>query len=205
MGNDISQANSKLGITSLSVTTPNIEMPQYQKFVALCSKIAEEKQSDMITREEMMGVLKQQEKFAPPDTELFIQLFTLFDFEGHDTVDYKNYLAGSAVCLLSNSNVERLKFAYSIYDTKNTGYSLRSDTKKLLLAVNHTASFFGDPVLTPNEIEMTTIGIFNEMKNQTLQGAPIDDLVNAILQHPMIWKFMTGEGTVRFGSPEMNV
>lgn len=205
MGNDISQANSKLGITSLAVTTPNIELPQFQKMHSLLSKIAEEKQSDMITREDMMIVLKQQEKFQPPDTELFVQLFTLFDEEGHDTVDYKNYLAGASVCLLSNNNVERLKFAFTVYDSKSTGHCTRSEVKKVMMAVNNATAFFGDPALAPAEIEQATIGIFNDVPNQKNNGAPIDDVITLILKHPMVWKFMTGEGTVRFGSAEMSL
>lgn len=205
MGNDISQANSKLGITSIAVTTPNIELPQFQKMQTLLMKIAEEKQSDMISREDMMIVLKQQEKFQPPDTELFVQLFTLFDEEGHDTVDYKNYLAGAAVCLISNNNIERLQFAFSLYDRQSTKQCSRSDTKKVMLSVNQAAAFFGDPVLSPAEIETTTIGIFNDVGSQSNSGAPVDDVIALILKHPMVWKFMTGEGTVRFGAPEMSL
>lgn len=208
MGNEISQANSKLGTTSLAVTTPNIELPQFQKFLQLFKKIIEDKQqnNNFITREDFLAILKQIDKLTPSDSELFIQLFTLFDEDGHDLIDYKSYLAGVSICLISSLTLtEKLQFAFQLFDVNNSGYVLRLDCKKVLIAVNNTAAYFGDPVLALSEIETANIEIFKEVPNQTLSGAPIADLITVILAHPMIQKFMTGEGTVRFGSPELNL
>jgi Ca2+-binding EF-hand superfamily protein len=204
MGNEIGSLPSKMGITSLAVTTPNIEMPAFEKLLASFKKVAAERGHDKIHRDDFMASLKQLEKFTPSDSELFVQLFTLFDDEGHDTVDYKNYMAGCSLVFLSIPNVEKMKFALSIYDVKGTKCSLRGDVKRLLMAVNQTAAFFGDPVLAASEIELIMIDLFNDVKNQTIAGIPQDEAASYLLQHRLVYKFMSGQGTVRFGGAELN-
>lgn len=204
MGNEIGSVSSKMGITSLAVTTPNIELPALEKLLTLLRKVALEKNSDKIHRDDFMAALKQLDKFTSSDSELFIQLFTLFDDEGHDTVEYKNYIAGCSMVFLSIPNAEKFKFALSIYDLKATNCCLRGDIKRLLASVNQTAAFFGDPVLAASEIELISIDLFNDVKNQTMSGIPHDEVIPYLLQHRLIYKFMSGQGTVRFGAQELN-
>ncbi len=204
MGNEIGNAPSKMGITSLAVTTPNIELPNFEKLLTLFRKVAVEKSTDKVHRDDFMAALKQLEKFTPSDSELFVQLFTLFDDEGHETVEYKNFLAGCSVVFMSIPNAEKLKFALSIYDVKGSKCCLRGDIKRLLMSVNQTAAYFGDPVLAASEIELIAIDLFSDVKNQTMAGIPHDDIVTYLLQHRLIYKFMSGQGTVRFGASELN-
>lgn len=205
MGNEIGNPSSKLGITSLAMTTPNMEMKEFEKLLMLTRKVADGKQSDDITRDELMGVLKQMEKFQPPDSELFVQLFTLFDDSGHEVVNYKDLVAGASLCLINNNtNAEKIKFGLSIYDMKNTNASLRGDLKRLLLAVNSTASYFGDPVLSPKEIDEYTLEMYKTLPSQPNGiGLLHEDIIVYLLKSPLILKFMHGEGWVRFGAPEL--
>jgi hypothetical protein len=204
MGNEFGMPASKLGITALAATIPNVELKEFEKLLSVCRKVAAEKQSDSITKDELQAqILKQMDKFSPPDHELFTQLFTLFDETGHDCVDYRNYLSSAAVCLLSNPNREKLRFAFSIYDNSENGNANsinRSDIKKCLFAINSAAAYFGDPVLDPKEIEELCL----EMSKQlTSIKIPLDDAVEYLVQHPTVVKFMKGEGTIRFGAAEL--
>jgi Ca2+-binding EF-hand superfamily protein len=205
MGNELGNPTSKMGITALAITTPNIELKEFEKLLSLCRKLASEKQTDAFSKDELAGILKQVEKFAPPDTELFQQLFVLFDETGYEVVDYKNYLSGACVCLLSNNNAEKLKFAFSVYDTEEKGTLSRGDTKRCLLSVNGAAAYFGDPVLDPKEIDEFTLQLSKEIKSKAGSGVSIDESISYLLQHPTIIKFMKGEGHVKFGSPELKV
>jgi hypothetical protein len=205
MGNELGNPNSKLGITSLAVTTPNIETKELEKFLTLLRNLSTQKQSDVLTKDELQTVLKQVEKFAPPDVELFTQLFVLFDETGHDIVDYKNFLAGSAVCLLSLPLRDKLKFGFSVYDSEGANASLRGDVKRLLLSINQTAAYFGDPVLAPKDIEALVLQLFKDIQSKGAKGIPHNEIIEYLLQNPLIVGFMKGEGNVRFGSAELRV
>jgi Ca2+-binding EF-hand superfamily protein len=202
MGNEIGIPASKMGITALAATTPNIEMKEFEKLLGLFRKVSNEKQSDSIGKDEFQGqVLKQMEKFSPPDQELFNQLFVLFDETGHDCIDYKAYLSGASVCLLSNPVREKLRFAFSVFDVEETSSLNRADIKKALLAINMTAAYFGDPVLDPKEIEEVTLQM---SKDLNIGGkVPFDTALDYLLPNPTIVKFMKGEGIVRFGAVEL--
>ncbi|RYH21684.1 hypothetical protein EON65_20275 [archaeon] len=203
MGNEISQPPSKLGITSLGVTTPNIEAKEVSRLLQLLKSNAIDKQSEMISKDELSGILKQVEKFTPPDSELFIQLFVLFDEQGHDEVNYKTFIAGSSVCLTSSPLNERIKFALSIFDVQETQHCQRGDLKKALLAVNTTAAFFGDPVLHPSEVDTIVLEAFKAVPNAKGLGLLYDECIAYLLSNASVKKFMNAEGSVRFGSTEL--
>jgi len=206
MGNEYGNPASKLGITSLAATTPNIERNELEKFAALIKKTTAEKENpDRVHKDEIAALLKQVDKFGASDVDLFNQLFLLFDEEGRDTVDYKAYLIGSFACLTSGTAAERLQWCLSLLDIKNTGHNLRSDMKKLLLSINSTAAYFGDPVLTPREIDLFTIDMFKQLPNVAGRGIPHGECIEYLLKHPFILQFIHGEGTISFGSPELQV
>lgn len=201
MGNEFGHPASKLGITSLATTTPNIEQAEIHKLHRLLSEVQATREApNTLARDDLLACLKQIEKFTPSDSELFIQLFTLFDNEGHDQVDFKSFFTGSSICLLSQPAKDRLRWGLGVFDESKT--CVRGDVKKLLVAINQTAAFFGDPVLSPNDIDTLTIEMFKVIPSA---GGRIsqDECVDYLLQHPLVLLFLAGEGTVEFGSPEM--
>jgi Ca2+-binding EF-hand superfamily protein len=203
MGNEVGLPSSNLGITSLSVTTPNIEMKEIEKLYNQLRDIANKKQSDMITRDEIHSALKHVDKFQPPDSELFIQLFTLFDEDGHNEINYKSYICGSSVCLISSPIKDKLKFVLSIYDNDKKSACMRGDLRRVLQSINITASYFGDPVLLPNEIENIVQDTFKTITNTTAYGISHDECIDYLITHDLVKKFIQGEGQVRFGSSEL--
>ena len=215
MGNEIGNPASKLGITALSITTPNIELKEFEKLLTNTRKVITEKQSqpqtspqlqanpDLISREELqIQILKPMDKFSPPDHELFNQLFILFDETGYNLVDYKAFLSSAAVVLLSISLRDKLRFAFSIYDVEGNNALLRVDIKKMLLAINSATAYFGDPVLDPKDIEAVTLQMSKDLPAKA-KGHAIDEVIEYLLQNSTIQKFMRGDGTIRFGSPEL--
>lgn len=203
MGNEFGQPTSKLGITSIAATTPNIEKAEVEKLFRLLSEAqAQNETPDILSRDTLNSCLKQIEKFTPSDSELFVQLFTLFDNDGHDNVDFKNFITGSSICLTSQSASEKLKWGLSVFDS-STDCS-RGDVKKVLTAINHTAAFFGDPVLPTNEIDLLTIELFKEVPSV---GGRIsqDECVAYLLKHPLVQQFLSGQGVVKFGAADLQL
>lgn len=203
MGNDIGMPPSRLGITSLSVTTPNIEIKEMEKIFQLMKAKCQEKQKDLINRDDFNAIIKQIDKFQPPDVELFTQLFILFDEQGHNEVDFRNFLAGASVCLISSPLSDKLKFALSIYDTAEKHHCNRGDLRRMMLAINQTTAYFGDPVLTPGEVDHISLEVFKQTPSVVGLGVSHDECIACLLKDETVRKFMLGEGTVRFGSPEL--
>lgn len=205
MGNEFGNPASKLCITALAVTTPNIEKNDIDKLYSLMIKAAgNTANADRLSKEDLVNVvLKGMDKFTPSDSELFIQLFTLFDEEGQNKVDCRDFVAGAGICLTTHSVADRLKWGMSIYDKEKTQTILRGDLKKLLMAVNSTAAYFGDPVLAPTQIDQMTLEMFKALPNSS-QGVKIDECVAYLLNNDLILQFINGDGVVRFGDPELN-
>lgn len=203
MGNEFGQPTSKLGITSIASTTPNIEKNEIEKLYRLIYDMQVQSDTpDILTREAFNSCLKQIEKFTPSDSELFVQLFILFDNEGHDTVDFKSFITGSSICLTSQSATEKLKWGLSIFDSGAD--CARGDVKKLLTAINQSAAFFGDPVLPSNEIDLLTVEMFKEVPSVAGRISQ-DECVAYLLKHPLVVQFLTGEGVVKFGSADLQL
>jgi Ca2+-binding EF-hand superfamily protein len=203
MGNEFGQPTSKLGITSIASTTPNIERNEVDKLYRLLNDAQSQSESlEILSRDTLDSCLKQMEKFTPSDTELFVQLFTLFDNEGHDTVDFKSFVTGSCICLISESAVNKLKWGLSVFESRTD--CARGDVKKLLLAINLTAAFFGDPVLPTNEIDLLTVELFKEVPSVAGRISQ-EECVAYLLKHPLVIQFLTGQGIVKFGAPDLQL
>eukprot|EP01039_Chlorochromonas_danica_P008821 gene8821-9724_t len=199
MGNEIGLPPSQLGITSLGVTTPNIELKEMEKLLQAMRK----SEKDQVDKNDFQAALKQVDKFQPPDVELFNQLFILFDEQGHEVVDFRSIVAGCAVCLATAPMAERLRFALSVYDSEGGGRCLRGDLKRMLLSVNSTAAFFGDPVLTPAEVDNISLEAFKAVPAVVGKGIAHEDCVAYLLKDETVKRFLQGEGQVRFGSPDL--
>lgn len=206
MGNEIGNPSSKMGITSLAMTTPNIEMKEFEKLYELTLTCLQNKENkEELTREDFAGILKQLPKLTPSDSELFLNLFTLFDVTGYEKVDYRQYFSGSAACLTNSEIKDKLTFSFKLYDSNSSGYLQRGDIKHILLAINNTAAYFGDPVLSPKEIETMSLEMFKELPNKGGKGVEHELCKEYLIKNPVILKFIRGEGTVRFGSPDLTL
>jgi Ca2+-binding EF-hand superfamily protein len=194
---------SKMGLQSIALTTPNLEKPEIEFMLAEMRSYSESSGSDAIPRSIFDEILAKIEKFDDSDTQLCNNLFILFDEKGDKTVQYKDFIAGTMSCT-SEKTASKLKFSLGLYDVEKVGFIMRSDLRKMLKAINNVASYFGDPVLKVSEIMGLEVALFKSLKNATGRGIPLDIALEYVLSDPLIQGFLNGEGTVRFGSPELN-
>lgn len=205
MGNEFGLPASNLGITAIAATTPNIEKTELTQLLQSWTSLSSTRdRPDRLSRDDLLAGMKDMDKFTPSDSELFAQLFTLFDDEGHDNVDFKSFFCGAMFCLTTLSAREKLQWGMSVFDSGASDSVLRGDLKRLLVAINQAAAFFGDPVIAPDEIDQLTVEMFKELpvvSGRVGRGETVDFL----LSHALILRWMRGEGAVRFGAPELQV
>ena len=137
------------------------------------------------------------ENLEASDAELLDRLFTMFDTSGDSQIDYRDFIVGIAP-LINGSILDRLKFAFQLYDVENIGTVQMGEMKRVLTAINNVASYFGDPVVTSDQIEEVTVDVFKRSSNP---AAPLryQEHMQFLSEHPIVILFATGKGTERFG------
>ena len=91
---------------------------------------------------------------------------------------------------------EKLKFSFKMFDTDNVGSVSRGEMKKVLYAINNIASYFGDAVLTPEDIDAIVLSVFGAA---SVSSVVIEKSVPKIVAHDTALKFLAAQGSVRFG------
>jgi len=186
----------------MAFTTPNIEKDE---LLALAKKMQElvkaapvsSNDTNAISKSQVEDALKAITKFEPSDVELFTSVFTMMDNAGENIINYREYISGISGCLVSGVFMDKLDFAFTIYDVEETGELSRADMKKVLNALNNVASFFGDPVMTSEQIDSAVIDIFkNNGPSPVMSRA---DGVNLAATHNTTELLLLGRGTVRYG------
>eukprot|EP01038_Epipyxis_sp_PR26KG_P004940 gene4940-6913_t len=197
MGNLI-QPSSRMGFTAVAVTTPNIELKQLTAILTSMQEL----NNEYVSLENFESILKTIDSFDNSDTELLLKLFTMFDFKGDNTVAYREYMISVILCFSTDTKSlgEKLKDSLLILDQDNCGLSSRFDVKKLLTGVNDIAAFFGDPVLTPEQIDNIISDMFSKIPLKA-NRALHDDCVEYLVGHTLIAKFLKGEGKIRYSLP----
>ena len=205
MGNNVGPGGNIKGMQAVARTTPNIELTEFQLILSDLKTVASETASDWISREAFDAAIRKIDKFEAPDIDIFVKLFTLYDVQGNNTVDYKDYVAGAACCLCTASNSQKLAFAMPIYDSNMTKCLLKGDLKKLLHTINNVTSFFGDPVIRPNQIDTLIFDVYKAFPSSAGRGVEFESCIEALLAHDIVKMFLNGEGRLRFGDPELRM
>ena len=195
MGNEPSKENSRLGVCALAFTTTNIEQAECSQ-IASCMKALVD--VTVCSRADFEDALKAVAKFEESDIELFSRLFVMFDNTGESMIPVKEYLAGVGGCLCSGTVSEKLTIAMNLYNFDGGDKLDRADMKKILNALNLVTSYFGDPVVSPAEIDKCVYDTFQKNEEPT---APmkIVDAVPHIANHEHTEAFVSGRGSVKFG------
>mmetsp|Transcript_23031 Transcript_23031/g.33067 ORF Transcript_23031/g.33067 Transcript_23031/m.33067 type:complete len:206 (+) Transcript_23031:57-674(+) len=205
MGNNNSPQGTVKGMQAVARTTPNIELPEFQLIYADLKKVAEETSNEWISKDAFDETIKKIEKFESSDIDIFVKLFTLFDVQGNSTINYKDFVAGAACCLSTATFEAKLIFGMSIYDTLQSKNCLKGDLKKLLNTINNVVSYFGDPVIRPNQIDAIVFEMFRSLPPSGGKGIPFEACVENLLANDIVKMFLNGEGRLRFGDPELKV
>ena len=131
-----------------------------------------------------------------PDFDVFDNLFTMFDKTG-DNMVYTVIFLSSISCLVCREDVRaKLLFAMQMFDVEQTGFIGKGETLSLLVGINATASYLGDSVIMPKQIEVTVNDAFE--KKEKIQYTILPEL-NHILGHPNVVQFINAAGTMRYG------
>lgn len=100
-----------------------------------------------------------------------------------------------------------------LYDVENSGYLRAADMSRVLCQMNRVASYFGDPVMTEEQINSLVNDVLgNAGSNSTasaseglaaagLGGVQISyaDYVRGIAEHQTVVTFINGGGTTYYG------
>ena len=195
MGNEPSKENSRLGVCAMAFTTNNIEKAEMMLIADKMKALADQ---TVCNRTDFDDAINSVEKFEESDKELFSRLFVMFDNTGESLIPIKEYLAGVGGCLCSGTVLEKLAIAMQLYDLTGAGVVDRADMKKILNSINLVTSYFGDPVVSPAEIERLTYDTFQ--KNEEPSGPMnIDAAVPHVAGHEISEMFTAGRGSVKFG------
>lgn len=140
---------------------------------------------------ELVGIMES-------DTEILDRLFSMFDKTGNDQINYKEFVVGLAP-LCDGTVEEKLAFAFTLCDVHNTGKIEQDDMEKVLISINETASYFGDPVVKRSQIKELVMDVYGEYGGRT-GSLDYASYIKVVAEHPVVIQFASGEGTERYGS-----
>ena len=200
MGNQIGKVANRMAIAAMS----NVTHLEKREIAALLNKFKEvasrEGQNAMINRVDFTEVLSIV-GINQNDADILDRLFTMYDKSGDDLINYKDFIVGIAP-LISGTHVEKIDFAFRLYDIEGTSYLKAKDMINVLSQMNRVASYFGDPVMTEEQVASVITDV------QEMTGGSADGLNDAIhyieyikiiSDHPVVNTFISGGGTVQYG------
>jgi Ca2+-binding EF-hand superfamily protein len=200
MGNQVGKGANRMAIAAMS----NVTHIEKRELAALLSKFREiagrEGNSNMINRTEF-GEALAIVGINQNDADILDRLFTMYDKSGDDQINYRDFIVGIAP-LISGTHQEKIDFALRLYDSEGTSYMKARDIVNVLSQMNRVASYFGDPVMTEEQIASVVVDV------QDMAGGAVDGLndavhyveyIKVIADHPIVNTFITGGGSVQYG------
>ena len=94
--------------------------------------------------------------------------------------------------------ISKLNFSFELYDIDGTGKIKQVEMTFILSSMNATASYFGDPVMTTDEVDALVSDIFKGKEEG--HALTYSEYMTAVAEHPVLVSFITGAGSVRYGS-----
>ena len=142
------------------------------------------------------------------DADIFDRLFTMYDKTGDDQIVFRDLIVG--VCpLISGSLIEKIYFSFQMFCADDRDDDMiretilrASDMINVLSQMNRVASYFGDPVLTDDQVTNLILDVVD------IAGLSSDGLAalidcsahsKTIAEHPIVQLFISGGGTVQYG------
>jgi Ca2+-binding EF-hand superfamily protein len=200
MGNQIGSSGTRMAIAAMS----NVTHVEKREIAALLGKFRESAARDgnpsMLRRTQFTeGVVAV--GINQNDADIFDRLFTMYDKTGDDQIMFKEFIIG--ICpLISGTHGEKIEFALQLYDTEESSILKANEMINVLSQMNRVASYFGDPVMTEDQVATVILDVVD------LAGLSADGLAaslyyteytKVISEHPMVQTFITGGGSVQYG------
>jgi Ca2+-binding EF-hand superfamily protein len=159
MGNQIGKGANRMAIAAMS----NVTHVEKRELASLQSKFREiasrEGNPLMITRTEFteaLGIVGINQN----DADIFDRLFTMYDKTGDDNISWRDFIVGIAP-LISGTHVDKIDFAMRLYDIEGTSYLKVNEMGNVLSQMNKVASYFGDPVMTEEQITNVMLDVLD--------------------------------------------
>jgi hypothetical protein len=150
----------------------------------------------MITRLDFHAAMTEVGVEEVPDFDIFDNLFTMFDKTGDNSVYTILFLSSISCLVVREDIIAKLNFAIQMLDVENMGYIGKGEMLSLLVGINATASYLGDSVIMPKQIEVAVSDVFQK-KERIKYSHPTE--LNSILGHPNVVQFINAAGTMRYG------
>jgi len=130
---------------------------------------------------------------------LDLSLFTMVDRTGDDQIYFRDFVVGVAP-LITGDLVEKLQFSFELFDMDQTGEIKPDEMNTILTAMNSTASYFGDPVMTKDEINQLVTDVFAQADVSQTGSLNYAEYLSAVAGHEVLNQFINGNGSVRYGT-----
>ena len=180
----------------------NVTQFEKRELLALQRKFSElakrEGNPHTITRGEFREALEIV-NVSESDTEILDRLFTMYDKTGDDQVNFREFIVGVSP-LITGDVVSKLNFSFELYDLDGTGLIRPTEMSFILTAMNSTASYFGDPVMTSEQIELLVEDVFKQGDSDGKGALNYSEFMSVVADHAVLTSFISGAGTVRYGS-----
>eukprot|EP01038_Epipyxis_sp_PR26KG_P011206 gene11206-15030_t len=200
MGNQVGKGSNRMAIAAMS----NVTHVEKRELAALLNKFKEiasrEGNASMLNRSEfseaiaIVGINQN-------DADILDRLFTMYDKSGDDQINYKEFIVGISP-LISGSHIEKIDFAFRLYDIEGSAYLRAKEMVNVLSQMNRVASYFGDPVMTEDQITSIILDVL-EMAGGSLEGLNASlhytEYIKMIADHPIVNVFISGGGSVQYG------
>ena len=196
MGNANGKPDGKLGLSAVaSVCT--VEKNHLLFFAKRFAK----SESETITNQDLVGAIEATKGLEDVDKELLQKIYIMFDVNGDETVNYKDFLAG--LCpLVTGTAKEKLSLAFTLWDlSRRSGGVNRAELRRIAMAINNVASYFGDPMVKEKDIGYLVKDIF-QMQPSSASVIKINDYFEQIYDHGAVHTFLNAKGTVKYAKPE---
>lgn len=201
MGNQVGKGSNRMAIAAMA----NVTHIEKRELASLQSKFREiasrEGNPNMINRTEFTEALNLV-GINQNDQDIMDRLFTMYDKTGDDQILFKEFIVGIAP-LISGSVVEKIDFAFRLYDLEGTSYLRAQEMVNVLSQMNRVASYFGDPVMTEEQISSILIDVL-DMAGGSAEGMSASlhypEYTKMIAEHPIVNTFVTGGGSVQYGT-----
>lgn len=205
MGNEQSTSSNRMAITAMSnlikMTKAQLLELRDASLVYASTGSADPSSggptSPTIDRKDFIIAMNEVGIMAETDVDVLDKLFTMADRTGEDCVELMPFLVGLSPLASLKDVGTKLSFAFEVFDVDRTGYLTYDDLLDVLSAINATASYFGDTVLTPQYVDDIVDDIFESAGSKRIAYAEhIDELVS----HPLVEQFAHGEGSARYSA-----
>jgi len=197
MGNDLGKGTAKMAIAAMSNVT-NFEKKELFALRAKFKSLADrEGNASNISRTDFREAIEEV-GVVESDAEILERLFTMLDKTGDEQVNYREYLVGIAPMITGDVS-EKITFVFDLYDVDSVGVLKAAELSFILTSMNNVSSYFGDPVMSSENIEELVEDVYRENDLQGRGQLSSVDLVAPVIEHNLFVQFTEGKGTVRYG------